>query len=94
VAKKKKLLLLPKRLLLKRLLLKWLLRWKLRLLKKLRLLPKRLLPKHLPTLHPLKLLPSNSGSGTKNRPSGRFFYACSKRSRRIVASTSMDRGWV
>ena len=50
----------------------------------------------------LPLLPSNTGSGTKNRPSGRFFFACNlwlrayarKRSRRATASISRGSGCV
>ena len=81
-----------KRLLLKRLLLKLLLRWKLLLLKKLLLLLKKL---HLLlTLLLLLLLPSNSGFRTKNRPSGRFFYACKKRSSRVMASVRRGSGCV
>ena len=44
-------------------------------------------------LHPL--LPSNFWSrNEKNRPSGRFFYACKKPSIRLRASASRGRGWV
>jgi hypothetical protein len=42
----------------------------------------------------LPLLPSNSWLRNENRPSGRFFYACKKRSSRARASASRGRGWV
>jgi len=41
------------------------------------------------------LLPSNSCLRNEgNRPSGRFFYACKKRSSRAIPSASRERGWV
>jgi len=52
-----------------------------------------LLPRPLTLLLPLP--PSNSGPrNEKNRPSGRFFYACKKRSSRARASANRGRGWV
>lgn len=100
--KKKKPLLLPKLPLLLRRLRKLLLRWKLLLL----LLPLRKLPLPLLTLlhllltlpllllRLLKLLPSNSWLRNENRPSGRFFYVCKKRSSRAMASARRGSGWV
>ncbi len=83
---------------LKRLLLKHRLRWKLLRWKKLRLLTLRLLMLHLLMLRLLTLhlhpLPTNSWYGTKNRLSGRFFYARTKRSIRIMASARRGRVWV
>jgi hypothetical protein len=53
--------------------------------------PQPLLAKLLKLLLPL---PSNSGQGTKNRPSGRFFYARKKQSSRAMASARRGSGWV
>ncbi len=91
MAKKKKLLLLPKLPLPKLPLRKLLLRWKLRLLTLLLPLLTLLLP---PLTLLLRLpLPSNPGQ-LKNRPSGRFFYVWRNRSRRASASASLGRGCV
>lgn len=96
MAKKKKPLLLLKLPLLLRRLRKLLLRWKLLLLLRKLPLPLLTLPLltllHLPLL--LKLLPSNSWLRNENRPSGRFFYACKKRSSRVMASARRGSGWV
>ncbi|MBC2740898.1 hypothetical protein [Thiobacillus sp.] len=100
MAKKKKPLLLLKLPLLLRRLRKLLLRWKLLLLL-LRKLPlplltllHLLLTLPLPLLRLLKLLPSNFWLRNENRPSGRFFYACKKRSSRAMASASRGSGCV
>ena len=98
MAKKKKLLLLPKLPLPKLPLRKLLLRWKLRLLTLLLPLLTLLLPLLTLLLPPLTLLlrlplPSNPGQ-LKNRPSGRFFYVWRNRSRRASASASLGRGCV
>ena len=53
--------------------------------------PLRLLAKLLKLWLPL---PSNSGQGTKNRPSGRFFYGRKKCSMRVMASARRGRGRV
>ena len=114
MAKKKKPLLPLKRLLLKLRLRKLLLPLKLLrlltlLLRLLTLLLLRLTPLLLRLTPLLRLLlplplPSNSGAGTKNRPSGRFFlpsiwsillrYLVKNASSREIASTRRGRGWV
>ncbi len=66
------------------------------LLVKLQLLLAKPLTPQLTLLHlrPPKFLPINFWLWNENRPLGRFFYACKKRSSRARASASRGSGWV